>query len=213
MTLAAFSPALTEEAATATAGWQLRTGCGHAIDLDVAAWSAPCGPADESVLARCLAPTLDIGCGPARFVTALAHRGVPSLGIDVAPEAVRQGLSMGATVLLRSIFDRVPSAGRWATALLMDGNVGIGGDPAALLGRIAEVLRPRGELLVEVSEAGTGLVRTSAVLHGPAGACGAPFPWALADERAITALADGAGLDPAASWTSHGRRFLSVVRR
>ena len=37
----------------------------------------------------------------------------------------------GATVLQRDIFGPLPGEGRWGTALLFDGNVGIGGDPAA----------------------------------------------------------------------------------
>ena len=37
----------------------------------------------------------------------------------------------------------VPRAGRWRTALLLDGNIGIGGAPDALLRRAAELLAPR----------------------------------------------------------------------
>ena len=35
--------------------------------------------------------------------------------------------------LQASVFDRLPGAGRWGTALLLDGNIGIGGRPTALL--------------------------------------------------------------------------------
>ena len=45
----------------------------------------------------------------------------------------RGGARRGVTFLERSVFDRVPGAGRWRTALLLDGNIGIGGDPVALL--------------------------------------------------------------------------------
>ncbi len=46
----------------------------------------------------------------------------------------------GVNVLERSIFDHVPGAGRWRTALLLDGNIGIGGDPVALLERLGDLL-------------------------------------------------------------------------
>jgi len=36
----------------------------------------------------------------------------------------------------RSVFDALPAEGRWHTALLADGNVGIGGDPIRLLSRL-----------------------------------------------------------------------------
>ena len=55
----------------------------------------------------------------------------------------------GAPVLERSVFDRIPGVGRWATALLLDGNLGIGADPIALLARVFTLLRPGGEVLVE----------------------------------------------------------------
>ena len=41
----------------------------------------------------------------------------------------------GGPALVRSVFETLPGEGRWDTVLLMDGNIGIGGDPAALLGR------------------------------------------------------------------------------
>ncbi len=62
----------------------------------------------------------------------------------------------------RSVFDRVPGAGRWRTALLLDGNIGIGGDPAALLRRVAELLRRDGTVLCECDAPGGG------VAHGAA---------------------------------------------
>ena len=66
------------------------------------------------------------------------------LGIDVTPVALDVARARGALVLERSVFDRVPGAGRWGTALLLDGNIGIGADPAVLLRRVAALLRPAG---------------------------------------------------------------------
>ncbi len=50
----------------------------------------------------------------------------------------------------------MPGAGRWRTVLLADGNIGIGGDPAALLRRVLALLGPGGRVLAEVDPPGTG---------------------------------------------------------
>ena len=101
-------------------------------------------PGDRSILERCQGPTLDIGSGPGRLTVALSERGIPALGIDITPYAVDLARSAGALVMLRDVFDRVPGTGRWMTVLLADGNIGIGGDPAALLRRAGELLAPGG---------------------------------------------------------------------
>src|SRR5258708_3750529 len=92
--------------------------------------------------------------GPVGQVVALAAAGIPALGLDVAPSAVHMARARGACVLERSVFDRVPGAGRWATALLLDGNAGIGGDPEALLRRVASLLRPGGSILLAAEAPG-----------------------------------------------------------
>ena len=58
------------------------------------------------------------------------------------------------------MFGDVPCAGRWRTALLLDGNVGIGGAPVALLRRTRELLAPGGAALVELDPPGAPTVRT-----------------------------------------------------
>ena len=71
--------------------------------------------------------------------------------------AVRSGGpgDRGGAALRRDVFDTLPGEGRWETALLADGNVGIGGDPVALLRRLREVLDPRGRVVAEVAAPGT----------------------------------------------------------
>src|SRR5207244_12763968 len=110
----------------------------------------------ERVLARASGPVLDVGCGPGRHIGALARRGVLAVGVDVSPDAIRLARRRGALVLERSIFDRVPGAGAWGCALLLDGNIGIGGRPVPLLTRVSALLRPRGEVLVELERPGSG---------------------------------------------------------
>ena len=58
----------------------LHTAGGEIIPLDVTRWLAPPDDVDRAVIERCAGPTLDVGCGPGRFVAALAERGVPALG-------------------------------------------------------------------------------------------------------------------------------------
>ena len=114
----------------------------------------PPTPEEDDLLDRALAPALDVGCGPGRIVLALCRRGIMAVGVDTAPAAADLARAQGAPVLERSIFDRLPGSGRWGSAILLDGNIGIGGDPVALLRRIAALLRPGGRVLLELDPPG-----------------------------------------------------------
>lgn len=127
---------------------------GRLTGLPAQLWSRPV-PGDGTMLDRCAGPVLDVGAGPGRLTVALAERGVPALAIDVTPYAVQLARSSGALALQRDVFGRLPAAGRWATVLLADGNIGIGGDPAMLLRRAAELLRPGGAVVAELEPPGT----------------------------------------------------------
>jgi SAM-dependent methyltransferase len=167
-------------------------------------------PGDASLIDRCGGPTLDVGSGPGRLTVALAERGVPALGIDVAPHAVRIARSAGSLTLLRDVFSRVPGTGRWTIVLLADGSVGIGGDPAALLGRVAELLAPHGRALVEVQPPGREL-RRERVRHRHSRGCGHQagdwFPWAQVGADQLSGIAAEAGLCTAETWSCGGRWF------
>lgn len=165
---------------------------------------------DLSIVDRCRGATLDVGSGPGRLTVALAERGIPALGIDVTPYAVRLAQTAGAPALLRDVFGRVPGAGRWMTVLLADGNVGIGGDPVTLLRRVGQLLTPAGNALVEVQPPGAGLRREDVRLrHGDHASPW--FPWAYVGMDRIAGLAEGAGLALAETWVAHGRWF-AVLR-
>jgi SAM-dependent methyltransferase len=166
-------------------------------------------PGDKSILDRCQGPTLDIGSGPGRLTVALAERGIPALGIDITPYAVEVARSCGALVMLRDVFGRVPGTGRWATVLLADGNIGIGGDPSALLRRVGELLAPQGLALVEVGPPGTPLRREQVRLRH-AGPAGARFPWAYVGADHICDVAGAAGLGDVRIWTVDGRWFAAI---
>lgn len=166
-------------------------------------------PGDASILDRCQGHTLDIGSGPGRLTVALAERGVPALGIDVTPYAVWLARWSGALALRRDVFGAVPGAGRWATLLLADGNIGIGGDPGALLRRAVELMMPGGRALVEVEPPGAPMLREQVRLrHG--GTLSDWFPWAWIGADQIGDLGVTAGLAVSEIWTDSGRWFAAL---
>ena len=120
-----------------------------ATPLPVQRWRADAGRSDRWLLERCQGPTVDLGCGPGRLVVALTERGVPALGVDSSTVAVEECARRGAVALHRDVFAALPGEGRWDHALLADGNVGIGGNPVALLCRTRQLLNRHGSVLVE----------------------------------------------------------------
>lgn len=156
-------------------------------------WSEPPDADDLAMLELCEGPTLDIGCGPGRMSAALAESGQVVLGIDVVGEAVMQTRRRGAPALLRDVFTELPGEGRWQAALLADGNVGIGGDPVALLRRVASLLIPAGRIVVELAEPGLAARTVWAELVSP-GRRSKPFRWAVVGVDDIGEVANSAGL-------------------
>jgi len=187
----------------------LRTDAGDVTDGE--RWVAPLERADESALARCRPPVLDVGCGPGRHTVALGRRGLPALGVDITPAAVEWALPRGALVLHRSVFDRLPGTGRWGTVLLLDGNLGIGGDPRALLARAAELLAPDGVVVAELDPPGTPSAPTTARLE-VAGAPGPWFAWDRVPVDEVAGLAAAAGLAVVETWRTDGRWFTVLGR-
>ncbi|WP_194925257.1 class I SAM-dependent methyltransferase [Catenulispora pinisilvae] len=209
----------------------LHADTGEHLVLDAAKFSAPPDAVDKAVLDRCQGPTLDLGCGPGRLVAELAGRGVPALGVDVAPFALLLSRANGASALRRSIFDRLPGAGRWPHALLMDGNIGIGGDPGALLDRLRTLIRPGvGELIVETevedidlryrvrfgfaggsgsasASPSAGVASTGVASRGKNGD---EFGWARIGSEALMALAVPLGYVARHMWTADSRRFVAL---
>jgi SAM-dependent methyltransferase len=122
--------------------------------VDTARWHQPADAADLSAVSRVSGPTLDVGCGPGRIVAALLGTGVAALGIDVSAVAVDIARERGALAIQADVFGGVPAAGSWSTAMLLDGNIGIGGDPVTLLGRLGQLVEPRGSVIAEVERPG-----------------------------------------------------------
>jgi SAM-dependent methyltransferase len=189
----------------------LRASDGAALPAPAHRWFGPLTVEDDAVLARASGPVLDVGCGPGRHVLALAERGVVALGIDITPAAVELALRRGAPVLARSVFDRVPGAGRWSSALVLDGNLGIGGHPETLLGRVASLLRPGGAVLVELEPPGT-TPRTDLVRFDIDGVEGPWFAWSAVGADQLRAPVMAAGLRVEDVWPT-GDRWFGALRR
>jgi len=201
--------------ATALAGGsmlQARESDGTLRVLPLDVWLRDASGADERLVVRALGPVLDVGCGPGRHVHALALRGVIAVGVDVSPAALHLARARGATVLEASIFDRIPGVGEWRTALVLDGNIGIGGAPAALLRRIGSLLTPDGTILVEVDPPGVGLEIVRMRLEDEHRESHW-FDWARVGAEAIAAPAREAGLRVRESWEDEGRWFAALGLR
>ncbi len=179
--------------------------------LDVARWSSDADAADLTLLSDVSGPLLDVGCGPGRMVRAALGLGLVALGLDVSPAAIEVARADGLPVVRRSVFGRVPRAGRWRTVLLVDGNVGIGGDVAALLARCAALTTRGGGIVVETHPDRWRDERFTGRLTDVAGRSSGEFPWAEIGLRALEETAAGLGLTTRQSWRIGGRDFVRLA--
>ncbi|HEV7625900.1 MAG TPA: methyltransferase domain-containing protein [Streptomyces sp.] len=187
----------------------LRRPDGWLLPLEVERWCARADSADMSVLRRCTGAVLDIGCGPGRLVTALSGLGLPVLGVDTSPVAVSRTRRGGGAALQRSVFEPLPGEGRWQSALLLDGNIGIGGDPCGLLTRVRELLAPDGLLFVEVAPAEVE-ERIEVRLDDGTGGHGPAFLWARLGREALRERSARAGWSVVEEWQCYERPFLAL---
>jgi SAM-dependent methyltransferase len=181
------------------------------FDLPVDDWTRRADPADHRLLDQCHGSTLDIGCGPGRLTLALQMRDQVVLGVDIVPEAIDQARSRGATVQTRNVFGPLPFEGEWDTALLADGNIGIGGDPVALLARTRALIRPGGRVVIEVRGPGVALKVLWATLESGQSSS-KPFRWAVVGMDDIADIAGQAGLTVLSQHEIEGRWVVTVQK-
>ena len=162
-------------------------------ELPVRRWVGQASRSDRLVLDRCHGSTVDLGCGPGRLAAELHSRGQAVLGVDVSSSALRSARHRGVPVHCGSLFDPVPGEGAWDTVLLADGNIGIGGDPVALLRRAREVAHGTGRVVVDLAGPGTGL-RVHQLHLRAGGLASTSFAWAELGPDALTDTAALAGL-------------------
>jgi SAM-dependent methyltransferase len=209
--LALYGSALRRAATGAPAALHLVDPSGRTRRLDPAHWCGSLRAGDAGLLARCAGPTLDAGCGPGRLTAALTAAGLPALGVDISAEAVRQARGRGARALRGCLLGPLPGEGRWRHVLLVDGNIGIGGDPVRLLRRCHALLAPGGDVLVELDPPGAPGWRGEARVR-VGGRTSAPFPWAVVPADDLAALAARTALRLVETWTEARRWFARVSR-
>jgi glycosyltransferase A (GT-A) superfamily protein (DUF2064 family)/SAM-dependent methyltransferase len=182
----------------------------HVLPLDARRWCGRADEVDHLVVSRCRGPVLDLGCGPGRMVQALNESGIPALGVDMSAVAVNRARSRGALAIQARLAERLPAEGRWTTVLLMDGNIGIGGDVRALLQRCRSLVAPAGAIIAEVdSRPGwheTRRIRLTADGSGD----GAELAWTRTGAAAVRQLAGPLGLQVVEEWSAGNRAFLAI---
>jgi SAM-dependent methyltransferase len=191
--------------------WNLRYADGRVLPLAVGRWCSEPDAVDLEILERCMDPTLDIGCGPGRLVAALSAAGREALGVDIAAAAVELARSAGASAVQRSVFDALPDEGQWGTAMLIDGNIGIGGNPVALLRRCRDLLADDGITLVELDPPGETSMAMPVRLESHR-RHSHWFDWAHVTANEIVAPAAAAGLRVIDAWSADSRWFASLAR-
>jgi SAM-dependent methyltransferase len=176
--------------------------------LPVGRWLGTPDAAEETLLERATGPVLDIGCGVGRHVVALRLRGVRAVGVEISAVAAAIARERGAEVIHASAFDR-PTASEWRTILLLDGNIGIGGDATRLLRRAATLLLPRGAVLVEL-EAPASAPRVQRVRLEGARVTSSWVPWHFVGYDEIDPLATSAGFEVIERWRAGDRWFAQL---
>ncbi len=154
-------------------------------------------PADAGVL--------DLGCGPGRHSSYLAGHGLEPLGVDTSPTAGALARARGIRVLQADALGPLPSGPhrphmrrahvpprRWHAVLLLDGNIGIGGDPLMMLCRIRDLLAPDGRVLLELDEHDT--TENAVVQLSNGRSVSLPFAWARLGAAGLLPLVRVAGL-------------------
>lgn len=182
---------------------------GESLVLPVERWGAAADDSDRALLSHCRGRTLDIGCGPGRMSAHLAALGVTVAGIDLVDDAVRRSRARGVTTWRCDVFGEVPGAGCWDTALLADGNLGIGGDPVRLLRRVGELLAPGGRVVADLAPYGQGVRTRVLALRTDTLHC-RPFPWATVGADSIATVASAAGLG-VPEVHEHAGRWFAVL--
>ena len=183
------------------------------VHFSVRGLSSPATAGERELLRNLRGPMLDVGCGPGRMLSAARDQGLAAVGVDTSGPAVRLATGRGGTVILGSIFGPIPREGEWGSALLLDGNVGIGGNVGVLLERLATLLSAHGQVMAEADRQDSLDASYLAVLEDSSGRRSDPFPWARVGARALARHAEVVGLSVVATRRVQGRVFLTLGRR
>jgi SAM-dependent methyltransferase len=180
------------------------------LPLEALRWSGRADEVDQLVVSRCRGPVLDLGCGPGRMVQALNESGISALGVDMSAVAVKRARSRGALAIQARLAERLPAEGRWETVLLMDGNIGIGGDVGALLQRCRALVAPGGAIIVEVDSRPARHLTRRVRLTAHGSGYGAELMWTRTGAAAVRRLAGPLDLLVVEEWIAGNRAFLAI---
>ena len=208
--LAVYADSLLREVAGTGAPTWARFPDGTIAPVHLGRWTSPADAVDERALRDLRGPVLDVGCGPGRHLHALSRRGIFGLGVDLSPVAVGLARGAGSPAIVASIFDELPGTGHWRSALLLDGNIGIGGRPARLLARVRELLAPDGRAVVELASPEVATVETVVRLETSELASDW-FPWAEVSAADVRRTAADAGFAVVDRFTECGRWFAVLA--
>ena len=134
-----------------------------------------------------------------------------ALGVDLSPVAVDLAVGGGARAIVASIFDELPGDGTWRSALLLDGNIGIGGAPDRLLARIGTLLSDDGEVLVELDPPDTATSAVRARIETPS-RVSSWFAWARVSATGVRPVARAGGFEVTQTWSLGDRWFARLAR-
>ena len=160
---------------------------------------------------RLAGPILDVGCGPGRLVKASILAGQITMGIDTSLAATELARSRGLPVLRRSVFHSLPKEGQWGAVLLINGNIGIGGEPWILLQRCARLVHPGGRVFVEAHADTTRDYSFSSAIVDGRGRSSLLFRWAEVGTFALQRHALRAGLTLVREWSERERFFAEYA--
>lgn len=192
-------------------GLRVRFADGRLRPLEIRTYLGAADETDQTLLAELQGPVLDVGCGPGRHLHALAGRGVFALGVDLSPVAVHLARGRGVQAIVGDIFEEVPGAGTWRTALLLDGNIGIGGAPDRLLRRLHSLIAADGEVIAELAAPGSLSGRLRARLESDE-QVSSWFAWAQVAPEGIGRVAAAGGFT-VTGVTPLGGRWFARLRR
>ncbi|KQV07654.1 class I SAM-dependent methyltransferase [Leifsonia sp. Root112D2] len=189
------------------------TGMDTASRIDVRRFLGDASESERLLVERLEGPILDIGCGPGRLVKASILAGRLALGIDTSKTATELARANGLPVLRRNVFHQLPNEGEWGVALLFDGNIGIGGEPAALLQRCAALVHGDGRIVVEAHNDTVRDRCFRGVITDDYGRSSLPFDWAEVGTLALHEYAQRAGLTLMREWSERERSFAEYAPR
>lgn len=187
--------------------------------LPLARWCGAADAVDVAALDRLRSrlgadpAVLDLGCGPGRHAAHLHKAGAVVLGVDCSRRAVLLTRARGVRAVQADALGPLPAGpapcGGWDAVLLLDGNVGIGGDPLLLLCRVRDLLVPGGLVLAELDRDGTTARASIRLRRGARRSLAFPWAWLAAAE--LDRQARWADLTVVDRWSGGGRSFAVLT--